>query len=368
MAAPVGAEIPTRQPIIPSVVERVFQERAAAGFTGAVLVRQGEGRLFSRAYGVVNERTREPATLDTVFDIGSITKQFTATAILRLERAGRLNVRDPLKKHFPSVPPDKATITIHQLLTHSSGLLELIADDRDVLTKEQAVSRIFASKLVFRPGTATGYSNAAYTILAAIIEQASGQPYLRYMQEHLLGPAGLDKTGDFSDPKFDAMRLATGYLLGREQGVPSSWAGPTWSTIGNGEFLSTLDDLEKWFLRLRSGGVVPLPDVTRLWYPHIVEPGGRLRAYGWRPSTTALGPTLSCSGGGAGGNATLAYYPEHDLLVIIMSNKFRVPGRKGRRGERGPAEAARTALEGRISAALRQDGGMARRGGEGPAT
>jgi CubicO group peptidase (beta-lactamase class C family) len=107
-APPAWAEAPASNSRIAAIVERFFQERAADGFTGAVRIDQGGKTLFKEAYGVVSEATKQPATLDTIYDVGSITKQFTAIAILQLERQGRLTVNDPLNKFFPSVPSDKA--------------------------------------------------------------------------------------------------------------------------------------------------------------------------------------------------------------------------------------------------------------------
>ncbi len=137
-----------------------------------------------------------PLRTDSVYDLGSITKQFTAAAILTLEMQGKLAVTDLASKYLDGVPADKSAITLHHLLTHSSGLeSDFSPSDYDPVGREEYVGRALQSTLLFAPGGGYEYSNAGYSLLAAIVEKVSGQPYEIYLTERVLKPAGMRETG-----------------------------------------------------------------------------------------------------------------------------------------------------------------------------
>ena len=140
-------------------------------------------------FGWADRSARVPADCDTVFDIGSLTKQFTAAAVVKLEMLGRLSVRDPIGRWLGPVPPDKASITVQQLLTHTSGLVASLGGDYERLSRRGMVARALASAAADRPrAPAYHYSNVGYSLLAAIIERASGMTYERFLARRLLRP------------------------------------------------------------------------------------------------------------------------------------------------------------------------------------
>ncbi|HYE75142.1 MAG TPA: serine hydrolase domain-containing protein, partial [Blastocatellia bacterium] len=157
------------------------------GFSGSVLVAKGETTLLQKGYGLANRDNNIPIKTDTVFSIGSISKRFTAVAIHLLEQQGKLNVNDPITKFFDNVPPDKASITIDQLLRHTSGLGEYhdTKGDFEEMTKAEALQKIFAQQLKFAPGKQEAYSNSGFTLLAMIVEKASGKPFQAFIKESI---------------------------------------------------------------------------------------------------------------------------------------------------------------------------------------
>ncbi len=132
---------------------------------------------------------------ETVYDIGSVSKQFTAAAVVKLQMQGRLRVTDPIGRFFDGVPVDKRGITVRHLLTHTAGLLDALGDDYDPLTREAMIAGVLSSELRTRPGERYHYSNVGYSMLAAIVEKVSGMGYEDYLAQELLSPAGMTQTG-----------------------------------------------------------------------------------------------------------------------------------------------------------------------------
>ena len=154
------------------------------------------------------------AGCDTVYDIGSLTKQFTAAAVVKLEMLGRLDVHQPISDWLGPVPADKAGITVQQLHTHTAGLVDALGDDYQPLTHRQLVTRALASPLRAAPGTSYHYSNVGYSLLAVIIERASGTSYERFLARHLFRPAHMTQTG--------WSRAPVGYTSARARAATSS--------------------------------------------------------------------------------------------------------------------------------------------------
>ena len=175
---------------------------------------------------------------DTVFDVGSITKQFTASAILKLEMQGKLHVEDTVGKFFASAPEDKRGITLHQLLTHTAGLESDFAGDYDPVSRDEYVKRILASKLRSKPGEVFFYANSGYSLLGAIVEIVSGMPYEKYLRENLFLPAGMKDTG-YKLPNWPPTRVAVGLSRRQRWGRLTESPGPR--TRPTGRFAPTAE-------------------------------------------------------------------------------------------------------------------------------
>jgi len=202
-------------------LRELLSEREEDGFYGSVFIQRGNDTLINDGFGFKNLEEDLRNDPNTIFDIGSVSKQFTGAAILALEMQGRLSVEDSLHTYLDNIPLDKQNITIHQLLTHSSGLTENLGDDYDVINTEMYLEQTFASELESIPGESYVYSNVGYSILGILIEEISGQTYEEYLRENLWLPAGMNQTG-YRLPDFAPEDVAHGYQGGIDFGVPNS--------------------------------------------------------------------------------------------------------------------------------------------------
>ena len=312
---------------IASLLDQQLSRMVPFGFSGSILVAR-EGRvLLEKGYGLADRAAGTPVTAQTVFDIGSITKQFTAAAILKLEEAGKLRVTDPVSRHLPGVPADKAGMTLHHLLTHSAGLEDVFGGDYQVAERDSLVQVALNSRLLWAPGTRYRYSNVGYTLLAAIVERLSGQPYERFLRDHFFAPAGMQRTG-YLLPGWRPGEQAHGYRRGGEDfGTPAGqkWAedGPWWNLRGNGGILSNVGDLYRWNQALEGNRVLTDSSKRKLFAPHMPENEAATGhyGYGWSVSTTTRGTKLVAHNGGNGVFfADFRRYVDEGVTILVMSN------------------------------------------------
>ena len=219
----------------------------AAGFSGVVLIASKGEIILRKGYGLAVKQPRTPSTPNTVVQIGSNTKDFTAVAILQLQQAGKLSLTDSLGRFFPKAPADKRGITIKQLMAHTSGFEpNLPGGDFRALTRDDFLAAAFASTLIYTPGQGERYSNLGYSMLAAIIETVTGESYGTYLQKNIWGPLGMQQTGLLL-AKWDTTQIAHDYNGSDDQGTmlqkPHAKDGPYWNQRGNGGYLSTVSDM-----------------------------------------------------------------------------------------------------------------------------
>jgi len=297
-----------------------YAETEKLGFVA--LVAQGDRVVFREAYGSANRKQGLPNREDTAFDIGSISKTFTAAAIYRLVGAERLSVEDTLGKHFPDAPDDKRKITIDQVLHHTAGLVQYHdrRGDFEVMSRDLALERTFGAPLQHEPGTAYAYSNAGYTLLAILVENITGRPFRDYCREQFFEPLGMKRTGFYGDRELWAEdHVATAYGDSKEgKNSPWHWRKDNiWAVIGNAGIVSTAQDMLRWALERER--LFPEPD----------PPAGlgkkRRFSQGWflalRENTG-----LQVFHGGASDKGFIAMvrsYPEHDTTLVLLSNTFK---------------------------------------------
>ncbi len=162
-------------------VDKYLISLTEAGFSGTVLIAKGDQIILHRGYGWTDKQRAVPVSIDSEFWVASISKQFAAAAILKLQEKGKISLTDLITKYFKSVPKDKAAITVHQLLSHTSGIGQNYAAD-GIINRDDAVWSILQEPLKSVPGEKFNYSNDNYTLLAAIIEVASGQSYESFLR------------------------------------------------------------------------------------------------------------------------------------------------------------------------------------------
>jgi CubicO group peptidase (beta-lactamase class C family) len=176
-------------------VDSLIEHEWPKGASGTVLVSRGGRAITCKGLGWADRAGRVPASCDTAYDIGSLTKQFTAAAILKLQMMGRLRVGESIDRFFGGVPPDKRAITISDLLDQTSGLIDSLGGDYEPLSRRRMVARAMRSRLLSKPGKAYHYSNVGYSLLATIVAKASGVSYERFLRRYLFRAAGMWHTG-----------------------------------------------------------------------------------------------------------------------------------------------------------------------------
>lgn len=319
--------------------QEVETELNETSFSGSVLVSHGEHILYSKSFGYSNRENRTKFDKNTVFDIGSITKQFLATSVLTLSEQGQLSVEDELTKYFKDVPEDKKKIKLHHLLTHTAGFPANLSNHRlyDIVDYQQFPSLAFQEKLQSEPGVKYQYSNIGYSLLARVVESVTNKNWELYINETLLQPSGLKRTG-YRIPKFKSEVLAINYgadqnafqslfsIEAKSRSVGHSlkhlhdMPGERWME-GAGGFMSTVSDMHNWYLVLRSGGILSKKSWETVFTPHVKEGERSHYGYGWAITNSKQGSKLITHNGSNGYSfADFKYYPSEDLFVFIATN------------------------------------------------
>jgi CubicO group peptidase (beta-lactamase class C family) len=309
-------------------INTYLSELETVGFSGTVLVELNGNKVISKGYGFSDRSKKLKNNPSTVFSTGSITKQFTATAILKLEMLGKLSTDDTLSKYFDNVPLDKSVITIHDLLRHQSGLVSNLMDDYEKISQEEFIKKVFDSELRFASGQQFSYSNIGYSLLALIIEKVSGNLYEVYLYHNLFKPANMEFTG-YNRPKFIDGDIAVGYYRdGIVWGKPRHDFGFTdgnryWNLIGNGGILSTTEDLYKWHKALISNKILTEEAKHKLYHPRIREneTNEAIYAYGWDVAKTDRN-TFRVWHNGTNNilYADFMRFVDEDVTLIMLSN------------------------------------------------
>ncbi len=313
----------------PSWIVRLYRDLTRMAtldlFDGTVLVAQGEEILLYQGYGFADRENEVAFATDTISTIGSITKQFTAAAILALEEQGKLSVEDPLSKFFADLPQDKADITLHQLLTHTAGMPDALGEDEDWIGRDAFLEQVWTAELAGEPGTEYSYSNVGYSVLAAVIEKVSGQGYEVFLHETFFNPLGMAETG-YLIPQFDPERLAIGYRNDERWGTllekQDLNRGFSWHLVGNGGIHSTAGDMYHWLRSLRTQEILTADSTTKLFGRHVAEGDDSYYGYGWVTFDLPNGETMVGHNGGNGYLfEDLNFFPQRgDLAFYLMVN------------------------------------------------
>ncbi len=330
IALPAGAQ--TDRPIVKGDVGRTLHtylsRLAKLGFSGAIVAEKDGEIVLAHGYGLADREKGIPVTTETVFTIGSITKQFTAAAILKLEMMGKLRTTDPLSKYLPGVPEDKKSITLHHLLTHSAGLRPNYGEsDFEPVSRDEIIRRVMSAPLLWPPGSRYRYSNAGYSLLGAIMEIVSGMNYEEFLRKHLFLPAGMTQTG-YRLPKWRPEQIAVGYDENGEcwgTVLERPWAGdgPYWNLRANGGIHSTIYDMLKWYHALQTDAVLSEEAKKKFFTPYIREGEGAdsFYAYGWAIFTTPRNTRLIAHNGGNGIYAAdFCRFVDENAMYFIASN------------------------------------------------
>lgn len=287
------------------------------GFSGTLLVAKNGTIVLNKGYGLANRAEGIHNSSGTIFCAGSITKQFTAAAIMTLEMQGKLKTNEAMSTYLDGVPPDKFDITLQHLLTHTSGLVPDVGGDYDMVERDQTVRRILKLPLEFAPGERFAYSNVNYTLLAAIIENVSGQSYEAYLHDHLFKPAGMMWTG-YRMPMWIERVVAHWYVGDKDNTNSLQRPFPYWNLIGNGGILTTTDDMYRWHAALLGETILSSSAKKKLFTPFLNN-----YAFGWDVLHTDQGRVIQHNGGSQlGNNAEIRRYIDSNVVTILFCNQF----------------------------------------------
>jgi len=297
----------------------------ALGFSGTLFVEKGGRVILSKGYGYCDIARGIPNSPDTVFYLASLSKQFTAAAILKLESDGKLSVNDQISRYLPGVEADKAAITIHQLLTHTSGLgnfgFDDLAGDWRQMNRDDAVRGILGTQLQAQPGKKFSYTNTDYLLLAAIVEYVSKERFQDFVHQKLLVPGRVEGIGFGWNWSGDSLQVAHGYSglddLGNYLGRTK-----TWLRVGPADALARAEDLGRWLRALQSGGVLPANEREKMFsLETVIEPGYGY-GYGWwvRQTPDGLRRIVFHAGDFPGYHSEMRWYSVDDLVLIVASN------------------------------------------------
>jgi CubicO group peptidase (beta-lactamase class C family) len=303
----------------------------ADGPGAAVAAQQGGKVIHAAGYGLANIEWNVPIGADTVFRIASITKQFTAAAIMRLVDQGRLAVDDPIERLLPDYPVNGRPITVRHLLDHTSGIKSYTSLPHfagELMRKDMSLGELIGVFKDLEPDFAPGerflYNNSGYVLLGAIIEACSGKDYARFMADELFAPLGMEATRYLLDEPIVARR-ASGYSeppTGLRNAATMSMSLPH----AAGALGSTVGDLLTWDRALRGGEVVSPESYAAMKTPGRLNDGSSTSyGFGLRTSTYRGRPAIGHSGGINGFSTNITHWPDADLTVVVLANSNGFP-------------------------------------------
>ena len=306
---------------LPQLDQFVSEQANQQLFSGALLVAQQGQILLSKGYGMADQARQLPNTPQTRFRLGSVTKPFTALAILQLQAQGKLTVQDLICRYLPACPAAWQAITLHHLLTHTSGIPDVerlpeYAQIKTLPTTPAQTIALFRDKpLAFTPGTHWDYSSSGYILLGAILEQVTGKSYETVLQENIFTPVGMQNTGY----EHDTATLARGYVNATTVAAPIEMSLP----FAAGGLYSTVEDLYRWAQALTTDALLPQPLLDLLFTPYAAIPqsDGASYGYGWVISQPFGHRMIGHNGGIDGFVASFNRFPDDDVTIILLSNR-----------------------------------------------
>src|SRR5690349_12611707 len=293
--------------------------------SAAFAVIRGNDTLAYGAYGLADVDARRAPTANTIYEIGSITKQFTSAAIMKLVEQGRVRLDDDLSKYVPQFPLQGKKVSIHELLNHTSGIHSYTSSPawqktwNDVLSPDAVIKFVAADTFDFAPGSAYRYNNTGYVLLGMVIEKASGQKYAKYLETQFFKPLGLKQTSycpsRTTDPAF-----ALGYSKGPNGTVRATFLDLS-HPFSAGALCSTVGDLVKWERALDGGKVVSPASYALMSTADTLNNGRKINyGFGLVPGMFNGHKTISHTGGINGFATAATYVPDDSLSIVVFTN------------------------------------------------
>jgi CubicO group peptidase (beta-lactamase class C family) len=289
----------------------------------SVAVLRADSVLLTRGYGFADLEHHVPATDSTVYETGSVTKQFTAAAVVMLSEQGRLSLDDPITRFLPEGSTTWRGVTIRHLLTHTSGISDNAITKLDMrrdYTEDELVRVAASEPLEFVPGDRESYSSIGYVLLGIIIHRVTGLFYGDFLRDRIFGPLGMHTARVISESDIIPNRAA-GYQFVNDTLKNQDWVSPSLLATADGGLLFTIRDLTQWAIALNHGSVLSRAGLEATWTPVRLNDGGTYPyGFGWHITQQRGHRRIGHSGAYGGFQATIQRYPDFDLTVIVMTN------------------------------------------------
>jgi D-alanyl-D-alanine carboxypeptidase len=315
---------PELRPALDDRIKGMMQRQHIPGM--AIVVIKNGLVIERRGYGFADRKTQATVSADTAFPIGSITKQFTATAVMLLVEDDKLDLDTPIRQYLTDLPPTWQPLTLRQLLSHTSGLSEQY--DYGKIKNPKDILKFGNPQLDFPPGETWSYSNTGYLVAGQIIEQVSGQSYHDFMRDRIFQPLGMSQTEAAVTPSLP--NLATGYFWNdrgwNHQLDEDTLAGWQWADAA-GNIISTATDMTKWVAALNTGKLLKPSSYAQLWNATPLKNGQRtIYGLGWFLGNFNQHPYTEHGGNIAGYSSGLFRFPDDRIDVMILTNTAVIDG------------------------------------------
>ncbi len=316
-----GAQTPATIDSIDRYIRAEVTRYRIPGLSVAVL--HGDGVVLARGYGYANVELHVPANDSTMYQSGSVGKQFTAAAIVMLSEQGRLSLDDSITRFLPDGPATWRGITIRQLLTHTSGIADYAdstLDSRRDYTEDELVKLAAKEPLEFAPGDRWSYSNTGYVLLGIIIHRVTGVFYGDFLRDHVFRPLGMRTTRVISEADIIPNRAA-GYHLVNDTLKNQDWVSPSLNTTADGALYFTVRDLAQWAIGLNHWKIPSRAGLEASWTPVRLNGGGTYPyGFGWQVAQQRGYRRIGHGGAWQGFRTAIQRYPDFDLTVIVLDN------------------------------------------------
>jgi CubicO group peptidase (beta-lactamase class C family) len=281
--------------------------------------------VLAKGYGLANVEHEVPVKPETIFQSGSMGKQFTATAIMMLVEEAKLNLDDNINKFFTDAPDAWRNITIRHLLTHTSGMTDYPEDFdlRRDYTEDELYARIKTIPLAFQPGEKWSYSNLAYVMLGILIHKVSGKFYGDFLQERVFQPLGMSTARVISEADIVPNRAA-GYRLVNGQLKNQNWVSPSLNTTADGALYLTVYDMAKWDAALYSEKLLKRSSLEQMWTPVKLNSGKTFPyGFGWALGQVKGHHIVEHGGSWQGFKSQISRYVDDKLTIVVFANQAR---------------------------------------------
>ena len=347
------------------VDEFINAEMSRQHIPGLALAVIRDGQLvLSKGYGLANVEHHVPVTPATVFQSGSIGKQFTATAIMLLVEDGKVSLDDRISKYFPDLPETWQRITVRNLLTHTAGLGDFAPDFdlRRDYTEDEFLAAIKSIPLAHRTGEEWDYSNLGYVLSGILIRKLTGKFYGDFLRERVFNPLGMNTARIISEADIVENRAA-GYRLEKGELKNQEWVSPSVNTTADGSLYLTVLDMAKWEAALSDKRLLKRSSLDQMWTPAKLN-DGRQKAYGFGWHTNVIhGPRVLFHGGGwQGFKSFITRLPDERLTIVFFANLWQTNEHRLARGLLSifhsefalPAEQPRQDQEAKVTALVKK--------------